>query len=493
MGKSCESAFNLDMSCTDSLQGLRTKTADGEEYMAYGGDFGDQPNDGNFVMDGLLFSNHNPTPGLIEYSKAIEPVQVLGGSKDKVKIINRYDFATLDHLACEWSLVSDGSKKTGKEVKIPKGMSTTEEVGTIINSSPGVQPGETVELSIEGLSEIPSGESYLELNFTLRDSTNWAKAGHLLAFGQIPLSKPTTLATLKGKPTSPVIKQVTPQVLSITSPSSKTQFKFDIAHGSLVSWITADGKELIHTPLTLDFYRAQTDNDLPSVFGKDWTEFRLHQTKCHVRSVSWTSGPEGLVVVVNARVAPPVLEWSVDTTFTYTFTSDHLSLNVKGKLCGDSVPSTFARIGLTLGVNGVESASWFGRGPGESYRDKKLSQKFGNYEVSIDKLFTDYEFPQETANRTDTRWVSLNGKDGKKLLKASFGELEEASFTALHYAASDIDAAKHPYELYKKKKEETVLRLDWAHHGLGTGACGPATLPDYELKAGDFEYEILLE
>ncbi len=126
MGKSCESRLNLDMSSTDFPQGLRTKTADGEEYMAYGGDFGDQPNDGNFVMDGLLFSNHTPTPGLIEYSKAIEPVQVLGGSKDKVKIINRYDFATLDHLACEWSLVSDGSKKTGKEVKIPKGMSTKE-------------------------------------------------------------------------------------------------------------------------------------------------------------------------------------------------------------------------------------------------------------------------------------------------------------------------------------------------------------------------------
>jgi beta-galactosidase len=110
------------MNLTDVFQGLRTKTADGEEYMAYGGDFGDEPNDGNFVMDGLLFSNHTPTPGLIEYSKAIEPVQVLGGSKDKVKIINRYDFATLDHLKCEWSLVSDGSKKVGKEVKIPKGL-----------------------------------------------------------------------------------------------------------------------------------------------------------------------------------------------------------------------------------------------------------------------------------------------------------------------------------------------------------------------------------
>lgn len=363
----------------------------------------------------------------------------------------------------------------------------------ITNNLVGIKPGETVELSIEGLSDIPPGESYLELNFTLLASTNWAKAGHLLAFGQVPLSKPPTLAVLKGSPSAPVVKQLSPQVLQITSSSSKTEFKFNIAHGVLESWITEDGKELIHTPPALDFYRAQTDNDEPSVFGKDWIGYRLHQTKCHVRSVSWTPGSDGLIVVVKARVAPPVLEWSVDATFTYTFTSSHVSIKVAGKLCGDSVPSTFARIGLTLGLNGVESASWFGRGPGESYRDKKLSQKFGNYSLSVDELFTDYEFPQETANRTDTRWVAFEGKDGKKLLKASFGDLEEASFTALKYTQTDLDESKHPYELYKKKKEETIVRLDWAHHGLGTGACGPATLPEYELKAGNFEYEVLLE
>jgi beta-galactosidase len=331
------------------------------------------------------------------------------------------------------------------------------------------------------------------LNFTLLASTNWAQAGHLLAFGQVPLSKPLTLTTLKGSLSAPVVKQLTLQVLQITSPSSKIQFKFNIVHGVLESWITADGKELIHTPPTLDFYRAQTDNDEPSVFGKDWIGYRLHQTKCHVRSVSWFLGSKGLEVVVKARIAPPVLEWSVDATFTYTFTSSHLSIKVAGKLCGDSVPSTFARIGLTLGLNGVENASWFGRGPGESYRDKKLSQKFGNYSLSVDELFTDYEFPQETANRTDTRWVAFEGKDGKKLLKASFGDLEEASFTALKYTQTDLDESKHPCELYKKKRAETIVRLDWAHHGLGTGACGPATLPEYELKAGDFEYEVLLE
>ncbi len=104
---------------------MKTKNKDGVEYYGYGGDFGDEPNDGHFVMDGLLFSDHTPTPGLIEYAKAIEPVQVLGGTKDKVRIINRYDHTTLDHLKCEWSIIGDGFKKTGQEVKIPKGMLTS--------------------------------------------------------------------------------------------------------------------------------------------------------------------------------------------------------------------------------------------------------------------------------------------------------------------------------------------------------------------------------
>lgn len=92
--------------------------------MAYGGDFGDEPNDGNFVLDGLCHSNHTPTPGLLEYKKAIEPVQIPKSELEgyQVDIINRYDFLTLDHLHCTWHVVYDGSVTERKEVQIPKGM-----------------------------------------------------------------------------------------------------------------------------------------------------------------------------------------------------------------------------------------------------------------------------------------------------------------------------------------------------------------------------------
>lgn len=265
-------------------------------------------------------------------------------------------------------------------------------------------------------------------------------------------------------------------------------------HGILSSW-KKSGLELIHTPPVLDFYRAVTDNDRPSRFGQSWINSRLHQTQCHTQSVTWSKSQDtgNIEIVVTTRIAPPVLEWSVDTTFTYTFTDKHLLIKVAGKPRGNYLPNTFARIGLTLSLNDIQAAHWFGRGPGESYRDKKRSQKFDTYILPINDLFTDYEFPQETSNRTDVRYIEFIGKEKEKGLRARFGDLEGASFTALHYTTKDLDECQHPYELYKRKREETVVRLDWAHHGIGTGSCGPATLPEYELHCEPFEYKVLLE
>jgi len=135
------------------------RNADGVGYYGYRGDFGDIPNDGHFVLDGLLFSDHTPTPGLTEYKNAIEPIQVLKESAyDKIGIINRYDFVTLDHQKCEWAVVGDGFTTLRKELALPK----------------GIKPGETTELPIDGveLAEL-AGECYVKVSFTLNAPTPW--------------------------------------------------------------------------------------------------------------------------------------------------------------------------------------------------------------------------------------------------------------------------------------------------------------------------------
>jgi beta-galactosidase len=465
--------------------GLIAKTADGEEYMAYGGDFGDEPNDKNFVMDGLLFSNHTPTPGLREYAKAIEPVKVHGCWEEGVSIINRYNILTLDHLSCESLLVSDGCTPGIEcEVSVPK----------------GVQSGETAKLVIPTSSANEFlHETYVNLDFRQIRSTRALPAGHKVASAQVLLKAPMPLSIAKTSKEPVTVTQNRDNTLLIKTGSSK--FVVSLTEGRIVSWQKSTDeqtRELLREGPYLDFYRPLADNDRPQD-GAEWREKRLHQLKSRVTSVKWSYSSEdtSASVVVKLRIAPPVLEWSLDCTLTYQFhASGALSIKASGAPQGINYPSTLARIGLTMSLcPEIEFASWFGRGPGESYRDKKLSQRMGTWTSPIDVLWTDYEFPQESGNRTDVRWVEFHNCDHSRSFTVRFDPIAhpEASFQASYYATKDVDKAQHPYELHRMKREEAIVRLDAEHHGLGTGSCGPRTLEKYALKCRSFEFEVVLE
>jgi beta-galactosidase len=376
----------------------------------------------------------------------------------------------------------------------------------------GIKPHTKATLKIKDLKTDVSGEAYVQLSFKLKDSTNWAKSGAEVAWGQLQITKPASLEQIRSlytppSNTRPKIEQIATSRLVITSATGSSTWEIDLSLGALSSWKRSARPhvELLTQPLIMDFFRAVTDNDR-YYFGKQWVDARVHQTKHHVRQVEWTETSDGLEVVIRGRIAPPVLAWGVDTISTFVVRGDTLSLKIKGKPHGLLLPTTFARIGMTTGIKGVEQVQWWGRGPGESYSDKKQSQAFGNWKESVDDLFVDYEFPQETGNRTDVRWVEFLGhaedqtdaangeKKYERLLRARFGDFDGASFTALHYTTADLDECTHPYELHKRKRSDTIIRLDWVHHGIGTGSCGPVTLPQYALKTDkEFEFELILD
>ncbi|CAK7231101.1 hypothetical protein SBRCBS47491_007816 [Sporothrix bragantina] len=468
--------------------GLRSRNEHGAEYMAYGGDFGDEPNNGHFVMDGLCFSNHTPTPGLVEYKKAIEPVQTRRLDGNDIIIINRYDFLTLDHLQCTWHVVYDRCDPTSrKTVKIPE----------------GIQPHKKARLTIDGLEYLTAEDAQLTLSFTLREDTPWAPRGHEVAFGQLPLGERSKLALLE--PTifdsvvnSPIAKQVSSTQLSISG-ADGCQWIFDLAAGSITSWTQNDQRDnLVTEPLTFDVYRALTDNDSGGEFGPEWRKHRVHQAKTHTIRSSWKLQPvTGLVeVTVASRIAPPVFNWSIAIETIYSFSKSDISIRVHAKPQGAMLPKTLPRFGLRLGLAGVDEVRWFGRGPGESYRDKKMSQMFGIWTLPADQLFVDYEYPQDNGNRTDVRWVEFRGAGAagdRRTLRAKFDDIENASFQALPYTATDLDKATHPYELADRKRKDTIVHLDWAHHGLGTGSCGPSTLVEHQLRTNqEFVFKMLL-
>ncbi|KAI0851162.1 glycoside hydrolase family 2 protein [Daldinia vernicosa] len=467
--------------------GLLTETEDGEKFFGYGGDFQpDEPHDGNFVMDGLCDSLHNPGPGLDEYSKAIEPVQVVAVRGNEVTIVNRYDFLTLDHLKCYWSLVSDRQQMIGNEIFIPA----------------GVKPHAKATLVLGGLPKTLSTDTWLELDFMARTGSKWVTPGRVVARGELPLTPPPSLALLKtlSAPDRPHIQRKD-GMLYVTIRSGSI-FGFDTGNGTLSSLTHTSRPDhnIITVPLTLDFYRALTDNDRGGPHGKEWIDRRVHQTRHHFSQITTTETESGCVVVVKGRVAPPVLAWAVDTTITYTLTSEHCSIRVQAKPSGSLLPTTFARFGLSFGLRDIRVVEWFGRGPGESYIDKKRAQQVNTWGWAADALFNYYEFPQDSGNRTDIRWVELRTRWGgedeypNRLLRARFGEHQGASFSVTPYSTRDIDECKHPYELRKRKRDDHIVRLDWYHHGLGTGSCGPATLPEYQLRTDrEFDVEVLLD
>ncbi|KAH8195258.1 hypothetical protein TruAng_010582 [Truncatella angustata] len=469
----------------------------GHEFYAYGGDFGDIPNDSNFVMDGVLFSDHTPTPGLIEYKKAIEPIKVVSHTARSATIVNRYDFITLDHVECTY-LILDGGKPTAQSgfLELPS----------------GIEPGDTVELTLPEINGKLSGEGIVQLLFRHGSETRSLPKGFELAFEEIPIT--TAPYPVALQPASSDKLEVTETRALITVKSANTTWTFSPIDGKLRSLIKNSAPFLAASP-DLTFWRAPTDNDLGLGVsdGKDWKQQLLHLGKTYTRGSSWSSSnnESEFTVKVQQEFRPPVLSWSIDLDIAYTFhASGALAVHVKGHPRGLNLPKTLPRIGFTMELpsewagdkDKPASVTWYGRGPGESYCDKKLSQRLGVYSVAeVSELWTEYEYPQEGGNRTDTRWVKFTHSGGE-FLTAQFVDLESFGseksrklfdFNVSHYRVKDVDESKHPYELEEKRTDNVVLRLDAEHHGLGSGSCGPKTRDEYALVNKDFEFEVLLE
>lgn len=456
--------------------GLLAETEDGQKYYAYGGDFGDEPNDGNFVMDGLLFSDHTPAPGLAEYKKHIQPIDVEFDGL-KVKITNNYDWQMTDHLACVWAVKGAGS------LMFEGGLSTT---------SPVIDSGMSAELKLPFRNtELVKKESLITVHFYLKQDTTWAKAGHLIAWSET-IIRSGSRGKIERKPAAEGIVKVQRRGdnRQLLIKGSKSKFKLDMITGNL-GWASSVSGELVLKGPVLDFYRAPTDNDLGSNGdAKHWREFMLHATKASVQKVEWEhiDGDRAIIARVHLRIAPPVLNWGVSCVFDYTFCDGSIELTVTGKLEGNH-PKTFARCGLTFVLPPrLEDVCWYGRGPGESYKDKKDANSMGIWRKTVDEMYTPYEFPQENGNRTDTMWVAIKCEEeyGLKIIYEKPGD-----FTALHYTAEDLEKSRHPHELIRLN--ETILRVDCDHHGLGTGSCGPGVLPKYQLLAKDFSFKLIFE
>ena len=451
--------------------GIRLPLGQGEDF-GYGGDFGDEPNDGNFVCDGLIFPDRTPSPGLIEYKKVLESVKVEATDLDtgRFRITNRYDFSDLHHLSLSWSVSDDGQIIASGQASIPP-----------------TNAGETSELTVTYTipTAAQSPNVYLTLSFALACDQPWARAGHEVAWAQfkVPVSGNIPKVRIASAPLS-----LTPSQSLIIITGSDFRLEFDPHRGTLSNW-ESQGQKLITRGPRLNFWRAITDNDRTCDNAGAWRKAGLELLQHRIDScTSDQIDADTVQIKIRSRIAPPMYDRAFDCECLYTIDAKgDIRLDIKGEPRGEW-PETLPRIGLELGLPlEFSRATWFGRGPGESYPDTKQAQRFGRHCLTVDELYTPYIMPQENGNRSDVVWATLTDIRGHGLRVEGQPTI---NFSASRYTAADLEKAKHQSEL--TPRDEIVLNLDHAQNGIGSASCGHAPWPEYRLKPEAFEFAVVL-
>ena len=451
---------------------VRMYTPEGEEWFAYGGDFGDKPNDGDFCVDGLNWPDRTPYPGLIEYKKILEPVVVEADDlkTGKLRLTNRYAFIGLDHLEGHWSLCQD--ERVLDQGSLPQ-----------LDAPAG--GSQEVTLPYRWPAGVPGAEYWLNISFSLAGDTRWAKRGFELAWAQIslpveaPAQKPVKRAAF-----APL--QLEQSQAGMTVKGGDFQLVFDTFRGTLSSW-EWNGVPLLGTGPRLNIWRAPTDNDIH--LAREWRRFGYDRIQHRIQKVELEEGREAVQFRVQSVLGGYSLFPVLGVEYLYTIAAGgDVTIVTHVKPLQEALP-VLPRLGLQLQLPGeFERFAWYGRGPHENYIDRKESARVGVYSGSVAEQYVPYVFPQENGNKSDVRWVMLTDLRGLGLMAIGQPLLNVSA----HYnTPEDFTAATHTYEL--EKREEITLHLDYELNGLGSNSCGPGPLEKYWLPAAETEFTVRLK
>jgi beta-galactosidase len=441
--------------------GIARTAPDGTPFHAYGGDFGEEIHDGNFVCDGLVFPDRTPSPALSEFKKVIEPVRVRIDTAGRVlRVDNRYHSRDTGHLRFVWTLEEDGRPVCGGElaVEVAAGDSAT------------VPWPADLATAVDATLKADSGcESWLTVSARLGHDESWADAGHEIAWAQSVLAagrdpEPATAAT-----------PFTDGDAVVLGPG-----RFDPRTGILRRLGDLD----LHGP-RLEIWRAPIDNDLVNVDGEPqiaaWRRAGLDRMK-H-RTLSVRPDRQGVVVTARLAAAGSLSGLSVVYRWTAPGTGEgpqphRLRLQVTVTPEGDW-PVPLPRLGVALSIPGDDAdVEWLGLGPGEAYRDSDRAARLGWYRSAVSAMQTPYVRPQENGNRRHVRQARIARPGQPTLLIAGDPHVD---LTVRPWSTAALAAADHTHEL--RPDGRLHVHLDHDHHGLGSAACGPQLPASYALRA----------
>ncbi|WP_461005484.1 glycoside hydrolase family 2 TIM barrel-domain containing protein [Streptomyces capparidis] len=446
-------------------------------FFAYGGDWRDNPNDGNFVADGIVTADRGHTGKAAEVKQVYQAVQVAptsgGGTltSGAVTLTNEYLFTNLREFDGGWSLVADG------EV-VQRGRLTRAQ----LDVPPLTAKDITVPVRLPA-DPAPGAEYFLHLSFTTKEPTKWAKAGFEVARQQLPLDVGSPAVT-------PVPLESVPSLThrdgagSVTVTGDGFSVTVDKGSGVITSY-EAGGVPLITSGPAPNFWRAPTDNDKGN--GQ------------HTRNQTWRDAGAGREVTdVRVRAlrdkaveitVSGTLPTTVRSTYTTTYTVfGNGEIKVDNTLRpGAATLPYIPEVGTLLFLPGrLEHLHWYGRGPEENHWDRNNGTDVGLYSGTVSGQWTPYIRPQENGGKTDVRWIALTDRHGAGLLATGEPLLE---VNASHFTPEDLSSGvRHDYQL--TPRDEVVLRLSHRQMGVGgDNSWGAHTHDEYKLLANrDYTY-----
>lgn len=439
------------------------KTEDGKVKYGYGGDFGERHHDGNSCMSGLVYPDRTPHTGLKEAQQVFRPVRVVKGEKDGEFYFQNFlsfeDAGTL--LDCTYEITDQGKKLAA---------------GSVMFS---VKPMESKKVVLMDLAKYSGKELAIRFLFQAKEDTIWCKRGHEVCFDQILLTQAYVHETRKA---------ITPKVMLEEAPLQYTITAGDLTYvlnrrSGQISSIQRCGREILDRPIQHNFFRAPTDNDTTK---SEWYQVHLHD---YVTKVYETTAEEkdGVVTIVVKHS----FGWSKYQPFAKGETQMIFDLDGTLRIVTSMVTSNkvivLPRFGLRLFLKrDFDKVKYYGYGPWESYIDKRRASWLGLFQSKVADMHEDYVRPQENSTHYGCRYAELWSKEARMRFEGA----RPFYFNVSEYTQEELAQKRHNYEL--EKCGSTVVCLDAAMSGIGSGSCGPALADRYRVSLPDLHFDITL-
>ncbi len=454
-------------------QGILKTDEKGQQFFAYGGDFGDTPNTNSFCINGIIAPDRTPKPETYECKKVNQPVLITtsDATKGNFTFLNRHHAIDLSGYAIRWEILKNG---------------TVIQQGTLNTLQTLPATSETVHINFKKPTITAGDEFYLNIIGSLNKDELWEKKGYTVFKEQFLLDYTNSL--VKELTVAPATFDVQETATNVNVKVNTTKININKQTGYLTNY-TVNGTSLLQTPLMLNFWRAETENEVAYRRAKKQESERLWMSAASLFKVENTkikTDVKKVTITVTGTVSTP----NTKVNLTYTLLANGY-VKVDYKITSAPNTPNIPRIGMTFDIaNAYNNVSYYGKGPQANYADRHTGAFVGIYTADANTMNHNYIFPEEHGNHMETRWLALKNTNNNGLLIK--GE-QNLNFSVSPYSTLDLHKARHTNELPKRKVFS--VNVDLKQTGVGgdnTWSHIAEPHDEYLIKAGTYAYSFYL-